>query len=203
MDPLTIDFDKHPQGLVPAIIQHYATKKVLMLGYMNRDAFDKTTKENRITFYSRSKKRLWTKGETSNHFLEVKKIHTDCDADTLLILAKPNGPTCHLGSESCFEKIDSSDGFLFNLEKVIEQRLQQDDPRSYTVQLSKKGIEKVAQKVGEEAVELVIESIRGHRDQVINEAADLMYHTLLLLKNKRVSLREVEAVLKKRHTEKK
>ena len=203
MDSVAINFNKHSQGLVPAIVQHYATKKVLMLGYMNQEAFEKTTKENRVTFYSRSKKRLWTKGETSNHLLEVKKILIDCDADTLLILAKPHGPTCHLGNESCFQKNDSNEGFLFDLEQIIEQRLEEGNPKSYTVQLSKKGIEKVAQKVGEETVELVIESIGDNKERLMNEAADLMYHTLLLLKNKKVSLLDIETILKERHAERK
>ena len=199
MCAISIDFDKYSKGLVPTIIQHYATKKVLMLGYMNREAFEKTKKENRISFYSRSKKRLWTKGETSNNFLEVKKILVDCDGDALLILAKPHGPTCHLGSESCFEKEDSSEGFIFYLEKIIEQRLKEENPKSYSVKLSKGGIEKVVQKVGEESVELIIESLREDKERFINEAADLIYHTILLLKNKEVSLLDIEKVLKERH----
>jgi len=194
---MKIDFTKG-NGLVPVIIQDNATLQVLMLGYMNQEALEQTTKEGRVTFFSRSKNRLWTKGETSGNFLYVKEILTDCDNDSILIKAKPAGPTCHIGTNSCFGT-DTARGFLYNLEQVINQRIDDDEKDSYTNKLYKKGINKVAQKVGEEAVELVIESKDNNDDLFKNEAADLLYHLLILLRAKGTSLQEIEEVLKERH----
>ncbi|HBH84908.1 MAG TPA: bifunctional phosphoribosyl-AMP cyclohydrolase/phosphoribosyl-ATP diphosphatase [Bacteroidales bacterium] len=196
---MKIDFTKG-NGLVPVIIQDNATLQVLMLGYMNQEALEQTTKEGRVTFFSRSKNRLWTKGETSGNFLYVKEILTDCDNDSILIKAKPAGPTCHIGTNSCFGT-DTARGFLYNLEQVINQRIDDDEKDSYTNKLYKKGINKVAQKVGEEAVELVIESKDNNDDLFKNEAADLLYHLLILLRAKGTSLQEIEEVLKERHKE--
>jgi len=193
---MKIDFTKG-NGLVPVIIQDNATLQVLMLGYMNQEALEQTTKEGRVTFFSRSKNRLWTKGETSGNFLYVKEILTDCDNDSILIKAKPAGPTCHIGTNSCFGT-DTARGFLYNLEQVINQRIDDDEKDSYTNKLYKKGINKVAQKVGEEAVELVIESKDNNDDLFKNEAADLLYHLLILLRAKGTSLQEIEEVLKER-----
>lgn len=193
---MNIDFNKG-DGLVPVIIQNDKTLQVLMLGYMNKEAFDKTQKENKITFFSRSKNRLWTKGEESGNCLYVTDIQLDCDQDTLLIKANPVGPTCHRGSTSCFKE-ETAKGFVYQLEKVISQRIEDDDESSYTNKLYKRGINKIAQKVGEEAVELVIESKDDNNDLFLNEAADLLYHYLILLKAKGFKYEEVEAVLKSR-----
>lgn len=181
-------------GLVPVIIQNYLTQQVLMLGYMNEEAFDKTSKEGKVTFFSRSKGRLWTKGETSGNFLFVKNIQLDCDSDTLLIKADPQGPTCHTGATSCFSE-ETSKGFLYQLEQTISQRIDANDESSYTNQLYKRGINKVAQKVGEEAIELVIEAKDDNEDLFKNEAADLLYHFLILLKYKNIKLENVEEIL--------
>lgn len=193
---MEIDFSKH-DGLVPAIIQHAQTDQVLMLGYMNQEAFDKTEAEGKVTFYSRSKNRLWTKGEESGNFLFLKEIAVDCDNDTLLIKAMPQGPTCHTGSTSCFKE-ETAKGFIYKLENTIEQRIADGDNKSYTSSLFKRGVNKVAQKVGEEAVELVIEAKDDNLDLFTNEAADLLYHFLILLKTKDVKLEDIEAVLKGR-----
>ena len=193
---MEIDFSKH-DGLVPAIIQHAQTDQVLMLGYMNQEAFNKTEAEGKVTFYSRSKNRLWTKGEESGNFLFLKEIAVDCDNDTLLIKAMPQGPTCHTGSTSCFKE-ETAKGFIYKLENTIEQRIADGDNKSYTSSLFKRGVNKVAQKVGEEAVELVIEAKDDNLDLFKNEAADLLYHFLILLKTKDVKLEDVEAVLKGR-----
>ncbi len=193
---MTIDFQKS-DGLVPVIIQNSETLQVLMLGYMNAEAYQKTVAENRVTFYSRSKKRLWTKGESSGNFLEVKDIKIDCDNDTLLIKALPNGPTCHTGATSCFKE-ETAKGFLYKLENTISERIDSNDETSYTNKLYRRGINKVAQKVGEEAVELVIEAKDDDADLFKNEAADLMYHFLILLKAKGFRLEEVESVLEGR-----
>ncbi|MBK7130613.1 MAG: bifunctional phosphoribosyl-AMP cyclohydrolase/phosphoribosyl-ATP diphosphatase HisIE [Crocinitomicaceae bacterium] len=187
------DFTKE-NGLVPVIVQDSISMHVLMLGYMNEEAFAKTLSERRVTFFSRSKNRLWTKGETSGNFLNVENIRLDCDQDAILISATPNGPTCHTGSQSCFGDA-SSKGFIYQLEKTISERIDSDDPNSYTNKLYKRGINKVAQKVGEEAVELVIESKDQNDELFLNEAADLMYHFLILLKAKNLSLSNVEDVL--------
>lgn len=194
---MTPDFSKNSNGLLPVIIQDYYTRQVLMLGYMNTEALQKTLKEKVVTFYSRSKARLWTKGETSNNFLKVKEHFLDCDQDALLFLCEPQGPTCHKGTQSCFDN-DSSTGFLRTLEHTITQKLASNDSESYTRALVQKGINKVAQKVGEEAVELVIEAKDENDDLFKNEAADLLYHLLILFKVKGVSMADIEDILKQR-----
>jgi phosphoribosyl-AMP cyclohydrolase / phosphoribosyl-ATP pyrophosphohydrolase len=191
------DFSKG-NGLIPAVIQDTSTLQVLMVGYMNKEAFDKTIDENKVTFFSRSKNRLWTKGETSGNFLYLESVQTDCDNDSLLIKVTPAGPVCHTGSTSCFAE-ETAKGFLYKLEKVINQRIDENSSESYTNKLYKKGINKVAQKVGEEAVELVIEAKDDNIDLFKNEAADLLYHLLILLKTKGTNLQSIEEVLKERH----
>lgn len=193
---MNLDFNKG-DGLIPVVIQNTNTLQVLMLGYMDEAAFLKTQAENKVTFYSRSKKRLWTKGETSGNFLFVDTINIDCDNDTLLIKVNPNGPTCHTGSTSCF-KLETAKGFVYQLEKTINQRIDENDKSSYTNQLFQRGINKVAQKVGEEAVELVIEAKDDNKELFINEAADLLYHYLILLKAKGVKMENIEDELKNR-----
>lgn len=199
MDINTVDFTKN-DGLVPAIIQDANTNKVLMLGYMDEEALEKTQKEKRVTFYSRSKKRLWTKGETSNNFLELVDMELDCDRDTLLVKVKPKGPTCHQGTDTCWGDPNENDEFIYHLERVIQDRKLNPSEKSYTSSLFKKGINKVAQKVGEEAVELVIEAKDDNKDLFLGEAADLMYHYLVLLAAKGYRLEEVVDVLRKRHS---
>lgn len=195
---MKIDFAKG-NALVPVVIQHELTLQVLMLGYMNEEALRRTQAEGRVTFFSRSKNRLWTKGETSGNFLTVKELTIDCDEDTILIKVLPNGPTCHQGTTSCFGNgNEMAKGFLYQLEKTIGQRIDDKDQNSYTNRLFEKGINKVAQKVGEEAVELVIEAKDDNADLFKNEAADLLYHFLILLKAKGFSLAEIEEVLAKR-----
>jgi phosphoribosyl-AMP cyclohydrolase / phosphoribosyl-ATP pyrophosphohydrolase len=194
---MNIDFSKG-NGLVPVVIQDNNTLQVLMVGYMNEEAFNKTTKENIVTFFSRSKNRLWTKGETSGNYLYVDEILIDCDNDSILIKVNPAGPVCHTGSTSCFGD-DTAKGFIYELEQIINQRIESDAEESYTNKLYKKGINKVAQKVGEEAVELVIEAKDDNIDLFKNEAADLLYHLLILLKAKGVTLESIEEVLKERH----
>lgn len=193
---LKIDFNKG-NGLIPVIIQSEVNLQVLMLGYMNSEAYKQTLTNGKVTFFSRSKNRLWTKGETSGNFLLVKNIKVDCDNDTLLIQVKAIGPTCHKGSTSCFNE-ESSKGFLYELEQTIHNRIDTDDSDSYTNKLFKKGINKVAQKVGEEAVELVIEAKDNNEELFINEAADLLYHFLILLKAKDVAFSKIEDSLKLR-----
>ena len=193
---MTIDFKKG-DGLVPVVIQNNNTLQVLMLGYMNEEAFQKTKTEKKVTFYSRTKKRLWTKGEESSNFLFVKSIELDCDNDTLLIKVNPAGPTCHKGPTTCFGS-ETSQGFIYELEQTISQRIDDNDESSYTNQLYRRGINKVAQKVGEEAVELVIEAKDNDASLFKNEAADLMYHYLILLKAKGLTMEDVEEVLKER-----
>lgn len=195
-----VDFDK-VNGLVPAIIQDADTSKVLMMGYMNQEALLKTCTEGVVTFYSRTKNRLWTKGETSKNFLNVLSIKEDCDADTLLIKVNPDGPTCHTGADTCWEEKNISDDFLKHLEKIIQQRKLEDPSvsKSYTTFLFQKGINKVAQKVGEEAIELVIEAKDDNRELFLGEAADLMYHYIVLLAAKNFELEDVINVLKSRN----
>ena len=195
-----IDFDKNSDGLVPAIIQDVATKNILMLGYMNQEAFDKTQETGKVTFFSRSKNRLWTKGEESGNFLLIKEMKLDCDRDTLLILVSPQGPTCHKGSDTCWNESNlPSYGFLSQLEQIIEDRSTQADvSKSYVASLFKKGINKVAQKVGEEAVEVVIEAKDNDSDLFLNESADLLFHYLILLQAKKIRLNDVVNVLKAR-----
>lgn len=193
---MDIDFTKG-NGLVPVIIQNYNTLQVLMLGYMNNEAFIKTKAENKVTFFSRSKNRLWTKGEVSGNFLVVKDIQIDCDQDSILIKAEPKGATCHTGSTSCFNE-ETAKGFLYELQQTVNDRIDSNDKNSYTNKLYNQGINKVAQKVGEEAVELVIESKDNNNELFKNEAADLLYHFLILLKAKSIKLEDIENVLKKR-----
>lgn len=193
---------KMPEGLTPVIIQNHNTLQVLMLGYMNEEAYLKTREEGKVTFYSRSKKRLWTKGETSGNFLLVKDIKMDCDNDTLLITVIPVGPTCHTGSTSCFNE-ETDKGFIYELEQIIHQRIDDNMADSYTNKLFRKGINKIAQKVGEEAVELIIEAKDSSVDLFKNEAADLLYHFLILLKAKGFYLTEIEEILSERHSDKK
>jgi phosphoribosyl-ATP pyrophosphohydrolase/phosphoribosyl-AMP cyclohydrolase len=192
-----IDFKKG-NGLVPAIIQDNNTLQVLMIGFMNEEAFNRTTAEGNVTFFSRTKNRLWTKGETSGNFLYVKDIKQDCDNDALLIKVDPSGPVCHTGNKSCFND-ETAKGFIYELENIVNQRIDQNIENSYTNRLFRKGINKVAQKVGEEAVELVIEAKDDNNELFKNEAADLLYHLLILLKTKNINFTEIEEVLKTRH----
>jgi phosphoribosyl-ATP pyrophosphohydrolase/phosphoribosyl-AMP cyclohydrolase len=194
---MKIDFEKM-DGLVPVIIQHYKTLQVLMLGYMNEEAYRKTRQENKVTFYSRSKKRLWTKGETSGHYLMVKNIQVDCDVDTILIMADPAGPTCHTGDVSCFGATGASH-FFSQLETIIDQRRVTEDENSYTSRLLQKGTAIIAQKVGEEAVEVVIEALQKNNDKLVEESADLIYHWLVLLADRGIKLGAVEQCLFERH----
>lgn len=193
---MNINFNKS-DGLVPVIVQDEVSLQVLMLGYMNEEALAKTKEEGKVVFYSRSKQRLWMKGETSGNFLFVKDIKIDCDNDTILILANPVGPVCHTGAQTCFGEV-SSKGFLYKLEETINKRIDENDENSYTNKLFKRGINKVAQKVGEEAVELVIEAKDNNENLFLNEAADLMYHFLILLKAKKTTLKDVENILQQR-----
>ena len=197
---MKIDFSKE-NGLVPAIIQDATTKNVLMLGYMNQEAYDKTISIQKVTFYSRSKKRLWTKGEESGHFLELVSITNDCDSDTLLVQVHPVGPTCHKGTGTCWNGENSQNyGFLSDLETVIsDRRSNKDTQKSYVASMFDKGIAKIAQKVGEEAVEVVIEAMDSKDDLFLYEAADLLFHYLMLLQAKGFSLQDIENELKKRH----
>jgi phosphoribosyl-ATP pyrophosphohydrolase/phosphoribosyl-AMP cyclohydrolase len=196
---MTIDFKKYADGLVPAIVQDAATDKVLMLGFMNEEALAVTERDKHVTFFSRSKQRLWTKGEQSGHFLNLVSIAVDCDKDSLLIKANPIGPTCHTGADTCWNETNDQKDFLLYLEQIIEQRSKVSTDESYTAKMLGKGINKVAQKVGEEAVELVIEAKDDNKELFLGEAADLMFHYLLLLKAKGYKLQEVLEVLQKRH----
>ncbi len=193
---MKINFEKSA-GLVPVIIQDDKTLQVLMLGYMNEDAYLKTIKEQKVTFFSRSKQRLWTKGETSGNFLIVNDIRVDCDQDAILIKATPKGPTCHTGNTSCFGD-ETPKGFLYLLQETISQRIENNADSSYTNKIYKKGINKVAQKLGEEAVELIIEAKDNNEELFKGEAADLLYHFLILLKTKGIRLEDIEEVLKGR-----
>ena len=197
---MNIDFIKG-DGLVPVIIQDYNTLKVLMLGYMNEAAWKKTLDEKKVTFYSRSKKRLWTKGEQSGNYLTVVDTRVDCDNDTILIKAIPEGPTCHTGSTTCFND-DDAKGFIYKLEDIIHSRIDNKKEDSYTNELYNRGINKIAQKVGEEAVELIIESKDNDSTLFKNEAADLLYHLILLLKAKGFTISDIEEVLLHRNENK-
>jgi phosphoribosyl-ATP pyrophosphohydrolase/phosphoribosyl-AMP cyclohydrolase len=199
---MKIDFKKYTDGLVPVIVQDATTAKVLMLGFMNEEALQKTMHEKKVTFFSRSKQRLWTKGETSGNFLNVKSVTPDCDYDTLLIKAIPDGPVCHSGADTCFNEKNDAALFIYELEKIIEDRKNNPVEGSYTNSLFAKGINKIAQKVGEEAVELVIEAKDNDADLFKNEAADLLFHYLILLQAKGFSLADIEEVLKERHNKK-
>ena len=193
------NFSKSQNGLLPAIIQDSITKTVLMLGYMNKEAFQKTKETEQVTFYSRSKKRIWVKGEESGNFLKLVKIKVDCDKDAILITANPQGPTCHTGTDSCWGEINQSHyGFLTELEEIITERKKTNDDNSYVASLLREGINKSAQKVGEEAVETVIEAKDENSELFLNESADLLFHFLILLKAKGFSLNDVEAILKDR-----
>jgi phosphoribosyl-ATP pyrophosphohydrolase/phosphoribosyl-AMP cyclohydrolase len=200
MSKLQIDFQKSPDGLVPAVVQDADTFKVLMLGYMNVEALEQTQKEGKVTFFSRSKQRLWTKGEESGNFLLVKDIAIDCDKDTLLIKAVPLGPVCHTGADTCWDEKNHREDFLVLLEETIAaRRLEADPEKSYVARLFGKGINKIAQKVGEEAVELVIEA-KDHDDKLfLDEASDLLFHYLILLNAKGYNLQDVTNVLRERH----
>jgi len=193
---MNIDFKKG-DGLVPVVVQDNNTLQVLMLGYMNEEAYQKTIESKLVTFYSRSKERLWTKGESSGNTMELVDVMIDCDQDTLLIKANPSGPTCHTGTTSCFKE-ETAKGFIYELEQTINDRIDSNDPDSYTNKLFRRGINKVAQKVGEEAVEVVIEAKDSDDNLFKNEAADLMYHYLILLKAKGFTLTDIEEVLAER-----
>jgi phosphoribosyl-AMP cyclohydrolase / phosphoribosyl-ATP pyrophosphohydrolase len=197
IDISTLNFEKS-QGLIPCIVQDANTRMVLMLGYMNREALDKTLAEKRITFFSRTKQRLWTKGETSGNYLNLVEVTTDCDQDTLLFKANPTGPTCHTGKDTCFSEKNEDAGLAF-LESIIQERKRNPKAGSYTNQLLDSGINKMAQKVGEEAVELVIEAKDNNKELFLGEAADLMYHYLVLLTAKGFKLDDVLTVLRSRH----
>lgn len=194
---MNIDFSKS-NGLVPVIVQDKQTLEVLMLGYMNQEAFEKTQKENRVTFFSRSKNRLWTKGEESDHFLNVESIHIDCDRDTILIKATPVGPTCHTGSRSCFNT-DFNQNFIFELENIVNDRYDNPVEGSYVNSLHNKGINRIAQKVGEEGVETVIAALNQTREDLIGESSDLLFHLIVLLKEKGLSLEDLAKKLASRH----
>ncbi len=199
-EQMKIDFTKNENGLIPAIIQDNQTKNVLMLGYMNQEAIDKTLEINKVTFFSRSKNRLWTKGEESGNFLELVSIKNDCDNDTLLLQVKPVGPTCHTGSDTCWQEVNKQDfGFISKLENTIKERKENaDSETSYVASLFAKGMNKIAQKVGEEAVEVVIEAKDTNDDLFLSESADLLFHYLILLQAKGYQLNDVVNVLKSR-----
>ena len=197
---MNIDFKKYSDGLVPVIVQDFTTHKVLMLGFMNDEAVGKTEELGKVTFYSRSKNRLWTKGEESGNFLLLKEILVDCDNDTLLIKANPVGPVCHTGADTCFSERNHPDDFLQQLEHIIDLRKQVSPDESYVAKMFSKGINKIAQKVGEEAVELVIEAKDDNEDLFLNEGADLLFHYLLLLNAKGYKLQNVIEILKSRHS---
>ena len=192
------NLEKCADGLLPVIVQDATTLKVLMLGYMNREAYDKTVEEGRVSFFSRTRNTLWTKGETSGNFLLVKDMYADCDSDTLLIKAEPIGPTCHRGTTSCFDTPDS-EGFIRHLQSVVQQRHRDMPEGSYTTKLFIKGVKKIAQKVGEEAVESVVEAVDGNRDRFIYEASDMIYHLLVLMEQMGCSIEDMERELALRH----
>ncbi|MBW7892127.1 MAG: bifunctional phosphoribosyl-AMP cyclohydrolase/phosphoribosyl-ATP diphosphatase HisIE [Chitinophagaceae bacterium] len=197
---MEVNFDKYPDGLVPAIVQDNNTLKVLMMGYMNKEALQKTLDGGKVTFYSRSKKRLWTKGEESGNFLELKAIAVDCDQDTLLVKVHPLGPVCHTGTDTCWAEENREENFLNHLEEIVEQRRSASPDESYVASLFKKGINKIAQKVGEEAVEVVIEAKDDNEELFLNESADLLFHYLVLLNAKGYRLKDVSRILQKRHS---
>ena len=199
---MKVDFNKYSDGLAPCIVQDAVTNKVLMLGFMNDEALQKTNELKIVTFYSRSKQRLWTKGEESGNYIHLVEILIDCDDDTILIKANPAGPVCHTGADTCFDEKNIAQSFLPSLEKIISSRKNNPTDESYTSSLFAKGINKIAQKVGEEAVELVIESKDNNDDLFKNEAADLLFHYLILLQAKGFSLLDIEAILEERHARK-
>ncbi|MFR9620646.1 MAG: bifunctional phosphoribosyl-AMP cyclohydrolase/phosphoribosyl-ATP diphosphatase HisIE [Rikenellaceae bacterium] len=196
-----LNLSKCPDGLIPAVIQDDRTLEVLMLGYMNQEAYEKSLAEGRVTFYSRTRSTLWTKGETSGNFLNIKSVSVDCDSDTLLIRVIPIGPTCHTGARSCFRQDgDTSEGFIRMLQSVVQERHAQMPEGSYTTKLFNKGVGKISQKVGEEAVETIIEASAGNYDAMIPEIADLIYHLLVLLEATGKTIGDVEEELVKRHS---
>ena len=197
---MQIDFKKHPDGLVPAIVQDDVTLKVLMMGYMNEESLQQTLRSGFVTFYSRSRQRLWTKGEDSGNLLDLKSLSVDCDGDTILVKVQSRGPVCHTGADTCWNEVNHSGDFLTYLEEIIELRKRSDDEQSYVRSLFGKGQAKIAQKVGEEAVELVIESMRHEPDLFVNEAADLLFHYLILLNSKGYKLQDIREILKQRHS---
>lgn len=196
---MKVDFKKYPDGLVPVIVQDNNSRVVLMLGYMNEEALEKTKEEKKVVFYSRSKQRLWMKGETSGNFLSLNDILIDCDNDCLLIKATPAGPVCHTGADTCFNEKNEQENFLNKLEEIISDRKNKYSDTSYTSSLFQKGINKIAQKVGEEAVELIIEAKDSNNELFLNEAADLLFHYLVLLQAKGSKLQNVVDVLEQRH----
>lgn len=197
---MTIDFEKMG-GLVPAVIQDAKTKNVLMLGFMNQEAYDKTLQTGKVTFWSRSRQKLWTKGETSGNFLDLVSMAVDCDNDTLLVKATPHGPTCHTGTDTCWGESNDASPLLFlkELQDFIEQRHEQMPEGSYTTRLFKDGVNKMAQKLGEEALETVIEATNGTNDKLVYEASDMLYHLLVLLTSKGLRIEDIAAELQKRH----
>ncbi len=195
---MKIDFEKYADRFVPAIVQDFETEKVLMLGFMNAEAFEKTKELGKVTFFSRSRQRLWTKGETSGNFLFVEEILIDCDDDTILIRANPVGAVCHTGADTCFDEKNELKNFLFELEKIISERKNNPSESSYTSKLFAKGLNKIAQKVGEEAVELIIEAKDDNKELFKNEAADLLYHFLVLIAAKDIELKEILQTLSER-----
>jgi len=197
---MKLDFEKYPDGLVPAIVQDYKTQKVLMLGFMNRESLKRTEETGLVTFYSRSKKRLWTKGEESGNHLMLRQLMADCDNDTLLIKAEPKGPVCHTGADTCWSERNHNEDFLFYLEDIINLRRKAPPEKSYVSRLFASGINKIAQKVGEEAVELVIESKDENKELFLGEAADLLFHFLVLLNAKGYNLQDVINILQSRHS---
>jgi phosphoribosyl-ATP pyrophosphohydrolase/phosphoribosyl-AMP cyclohydrolase len=197
-----IDFKKYADGLVPAIVQDAETNTVLMLGFMDEAALEKTRETKKVTFFSRSKQRLWTKGEESGNFLHLQQVLIDCDNDTLLIKANPVGPVCHTGTDTCWGEENKTSKFLYQLEQIIADRKNNPSEKSYTSSLFARGINKIAQKVGEEAVELVIESKDNDKDLFLGEAADLLFHYIILLQAKGQTLGDIEVVLKNRHYKK-
>ena len=190
--------DKCADGLLPVIVQDAVTLKVLMLGYMNREAFDKSMAEGRVTFFSRTRNTLWTKGETSGHYLNIVSVYADCDSDALLVKANPIGPTCHRGTTSCFDTPEQ-EGFIRHLQSVVQQRHRDMPEGSYTTKLFIKGVKKIAQKVGEEAVESVVEAVDGNRDRIIYEASDMIYHLLVLMEQMGCTIEDMERELALRH----
>lgn len=195
---MQIDFEKYADNLVPAIVQDAQTQRVLMLGFMNKEAFELTQESGKATFFSRSRRKIWTKGETSGNFLYVERILIDCDHDTILIKANPTGAICHTGADTCFGEQNENTDFLFELEKIIKDRKENPAEDSYTSKLFRKGINKIAQKVGEEAVELVLEAKDNDNELFKNEAADLLFHFMVLLREKNISLADVLKVLENR-----
>ena len=198
MEKNEFDFKKNPDGLIPVIVQDSATRKVLMLGYMDGQAYGKTMESGLVTFWSRSRKTLWTKGETSGNYLHVEAVYPDCDSDTLLFLARPDGPTCHRGTVSCFDT-PPEEGFLGHLEQVVKGRHRDMPEGHYTTRLFSEGVKKVSQKVGEEAVETILEAATGNREGYIYEASDLLYHLLVLNEQMGVGFQDLERELMSRH----